>query len=828
MDIHQFNIFFSWQSDIKDNKNIIRKGIKDACQKLKQSNGYDINIDEATRNIPGAPKIEDSIKDKINSCDIFIADITPITQYNGKQYPNSNVIFELGFAMRCMEVSRIIIIAKKGSYDANELPFDINHQRFGVFDDRGCNLDYEIKESVNYILDNGKFQYIHFFNDENLSNNISIGKYLPDVFLEDRKFKEYLRCFVAPYTFYTKLYDETTKLNFDYYNQVCSLNEKKTFDFSVSSFSNNLQGVNFADASKKTDVIQKYLRDKVLELEKQGTNLSHYTKYKIENVIKGFEYCTKRICLIKGKAGQGKTNIVCDFVENILLKRNIPFVFLNCLGIDAYNIENSIARALYPLDKFSFGDLLRYIQRFCIQQNKPFIIIIDGLNEHENYSLLKTNFKHFIDAILDYDFIKLIVTCRTEYFHANYKDLFATCQNNVVEYESYSQLNDNDFGALIDNYCDYFKFSADFTDEIKREFSNNLLLLRIFCDSHQNQNVGKVVHLRKDSLFSSYLSQMCENVASMIPNTSKQDVYFIIKTLVKLMLEKNIFSNVPVDAIWEKLSDRQRVIFNQFVDSNILIKKELSQKVFNKEVVGFTFDEFRDYMISHYLIDEVFDINTPSIFIKFVTMFTSQEHILREGLICFLFCYSKENNDSFMVLKNMNWFNEAFIKYIWEIKEENIDDDDVELLKRLVIEKPILSQKLIYEGRLNTNMYKKISVKILIDILIGFTDTELEQFLDIVWPINDIEIYYPNRINNPRDSFINVVEDKILRNSDSSIIEFKQNILKLLVFFTPFSHRASLVFKDYYHSSQVDISDFINQTKTLTSSNKLKKWIEKL
>ena len=99
MNIHQFNIFFSWQSDVKENKNIIRKGIKDACQKLKQTNGYEINIDEATRDIPGAPKIEDSIKDKISSCDIFIADITPITQYNGKQYPNSNVIFELGYAM---------------------------------------------------------------------------------------------------------------------------------------------------------------------------------------------------------------------------------------------------------------------------------------------------------------------------------------------------------------------------------------------------------------------------------------------------------------------------------------------------------------------------------------------------------------------------------------------------------------------------------------------------------------------------------------------------------------------------------------------------------
>ena len=52
--MYKFTIFFSWQSDLPDNRKIIRDAIKATCQKLKEDNGYVIEIDEATRNLPGA------------------------------------------------------------------------------------------------------------------------------------------------------------------------------------------------------------------------------------------------------------------------------------------------------------------------------------------------------------------------------------------------------------------------------------------------------------------------------------------------------------------------------------------------------------------------------------------------------------------------------------------------------------------------------------------------------------------------------------------------------------------------------------------------------
>lgn len=147
----KFIIFFSWQSDTKGNKKIIKDSILAECQKQKETNGYDVEIDEATRNLPGSPKIEDAIMDKIAHADIFVCDITPIVTCGQKLMPNSNVIFELGFALHALGDERVILLAKVGEWDVNNMPFDINHRRIGMFSSsKNCDLSFEIDASLQY------------------------------------------------------------------------------------------------------------------------------------------------------------------------------------------------------------------------------------------------------------------------------------------------------------------------------------------------------------------------------------------------------------------------------------------------------------------------------------------------------------------------------------------------------------------------------------------------------------------------------------------------------------------------------------------------------
>lgn len=147
----KFTIFFSWQSDLKGNKKIIKDSLLAECQKQKEKNGYQLEIDEATRNLPGSPKIEDAILKKISSADIFVCDITPVASCGRKLMPNSNVIFELGFALHALGEKRVILLAKKGDWDVNDMTFDFNHRRIGMFSSaKDCNLEFEIDCSLKY------------------------------------------------------------------------------------------------------------------------------------------------------------------------------------------------------------------------------------------------------------------------------------------------------------------------------------------------------------------------------------------------------------------------------------------------------------------------------------------------------------------------------------------------------------------------------------------------------------------------------------------------------------------------------------------------------
>lgn len=143
------NIFYSWQSDIKSSRNFLSDCLKRLPSKLK---GFVIiKVDRDTQGLAGSPDIGDSIYDKIEHADIFVADVTIINKdYTGRKTPNPNVLIELGYAIKCLGWDRIILLFNAEEGDVEELPFDINHQRMTKY-----SLKEEAKpEAQNRIISN--------------------------------------------------------------------------------------------------------------------------------------------------------------------------------------------------------------------------------------------------------------------------------------------------------------------------------------------------------------------------------------------------------------------------------------------------------------------------------------------------------------------------------------------------------------------------------------------------------------------------------------------------------------------------------------------------
>lgn len=155
--MRKLTLFLSWQSDVPENRSLLRKKIDDAIKALSKDLAYAkylIERDEATRNESGSPNIEEVLHQKINQCAVFIADVSPVLiTNNGQRIPNPNVLHEEGFALRCVGRDRIILISDS---DPEILPFDISHRRITSLQ---SDLVYPIRMALRAAIDNAAKEY---------------------------------------------------------------------------------------------------------------------------------------------------------------------------------------------------------------------------------------------------------------------------------------------------------------------------------------------------------------------------------------------------------------------------------------------------------------------------------------------------------------------------------------------------------------------------------------------------------------------------------------------------------------------------------------------
>lgn len=150
-------LFLSWQSDRKECRNFMFSVVDSVAKRVKEF--APIKIDRDTANVPGSPDIGDTIFEKIDMCDLFVADITLINDKDSgyRRTPNPNVMIELGYAIKTLGWERIILLQCEDYGDVEELPFDINHRRicsYTVEKEIGDNSERTKRDSKQRVIEN--------------------------------------------------------------------------------------------------------------------------------------------------------------------------------------------------------------------------------------------------------------------------------------------------------------------------------------------------------------------------------------------------------------------------------------------------------------------------------------------------------------------------------------------------------------------------------------------------------------------------------------------------------------------------------------------------
>lgn len=528
--------------------------------------------------------------------------------------------------------------------------------------------------------------------EKQLDKQINSEKYIPEIFIEIGSNRENLRYFSNPILFSKKIYHTLKNADFRILNSKKKKKSEALFSIEIEKLDLKISIENYYDTF--SDWI-KHLDSKHSEI--TNTLLSQNDMYPYESKIKyrleDINYLKSSVCLITETAGQGKTNFISDFVNRFILGTNNPAVFLTGSEINPNDIRKTILNKVFPnRENLSFENFINSVEEICKERDQLFLIIIDGINENVNTSIFSKSLEDFINDILDYSYVKIIISCRKEYYDYNFKNIESSSfKRSICRLNSLGAIqNDELKNKLFDGYI--YHFNIDYksvSHKVFEQLMSNLLLLRIFCEAFANQNIGIVNNIYKEELFQKYYEKKLVEIEKRINNNDefgvkpKIDIKQFLTDVIKYMVENNQYSNVPLDLIIKKEANRE--VYIRFLDENILIKRDPEiekNSIFgNTEVVSFTFDEFRDFLLSKYLVDSLYPNEK---FEEFISSSINDNSQILEGCGTFLFHFLRKMPDSEMKsnVYSQDWYNQIFIKSIFDVKDETVKDEE----KKKVIE----------------------------------------------------------------------------------------------------------------------------------------------
>ena len=157
--VKDFKLFYAWQSDHPNNINrgFIEKAAKDALKKISlPPEVYSApRLEQDTRGVPGTPDIANTIFAKIQTSDVFLADVTLVNtlpegfdETEVRPTPNPNVLVELGYALASRGSQRVILVMNQYFGSFEKLPFDLRHKKRPIWYTLGPDAPAKEKRSA--------------------------------------------------------------------------------------------------------------------------------------------------------------------------------------------------------------------------------------------------------------------------------------------------------------------------------------------------------------------------------------------------------------------------------------------------------------------------------------------------------------------------------------------------------------------------------------------------------------------------------------------------------------------------------------------------------
>lgn len=655
-------------------------------------------------------------------------------------------------------------------------------------------------------------------------------RYMPGVFMEIADIKDHARYFACPDLFLRKILDEMARLPIPEVNRLLrklalpeiqigeleamlSAVDTTEFDDLLPRMRRALEGVikelmPFAYAYRvSTEIDQariapekRYIyRDMKFQLGAASSGVIGPS----ERLLSDLEFISSRVLVLVARAGRGKTNFVCDFAEHVLRKRDIPCVLLRGRDLSSEPPEaigHYLARSVFG-DGVQSEQALEILERYAIKHGSNVLVIIDGINEHNDTKRFSHHLEFFLEHALSFSHIRFLLTCRSEYFEQRFSNLKEASFSSLTQFVDdldtlMSQLHRK---GLLENYFRFYHISPPYLSKsAKKALEQDPLLLRMFCEVHGDSErddmitLPPVVSIHRARLFSSYCHRKIEAATARTDKGSgvrlghQNGLKLALECLTRMTIEQYPTGNIPVAA----LPPDQIESMEHLLSEDIIIRKDLlstpSPFADSNEVVNFTFDEFRDYLIAEYIATRQLP-DDPEKANETIDRLVGSETSLREGVGAYLFHASRVPEQPVLadMIKNKDWYPEVYVRSIFSEDDGDITPEDLAEVRRLFFSDrrfaSFIIQMLVW--RWDVSAYPTLNIRLLIDIL---SDLDERTYDSLVRPC--VERRFSYRLTEPEPWTARELSERLgraLRDSDDKDIAQHADLWEILIFFFP-------------------------------------------
>lgn len=666
-----------------------------------------------------------------------------------------------------------------------------------------------------------------------LTEEQRIARYIPDVFVETQDTKYQARCFSHPTLFVRRIAGWFGRQPF------ADLNRLATMSGVPPVTTPSTEALELADTPRDAAVAAQAFMG---ELDLLDATLAPYhriakaegavvprdagrgyvlkeTQYYIE-MIAGLtqhrlrdrrtelQCVTAHVFLLTGPAGQGKTNFLCDFTDRFLLRHEVPCAYVTARQLSRIphpDLTEVVRRLIFPSAVTSLEDGVTMLATACAERRQPFVLIIDGLNEHPDIRAFAGQLEHLLETLIRFPHVRVLMTCRSEFLEQRFGALLTGPIAPVLHLSKAhgQRFEDEQYLELLARYFRFFKVQRNrVSKRVLKFLQRDVLLLRFFCEAYGTRGRDDtyeqpfVAGVYRDEIFRRYVEDklgraqhaVATDRAAPRPLARQVEIRRVLSLVAAHMLETGRYTDVPRDIVPAALDAELTAL----LDEELVLRHDLSPApsllAEPTEVLNFTFDEMRDFILAQHLLAVY--AQDPDEFARLVDLQQPTTAQSVEGLQRFLFYASRvpTNRPFFESYRAHPWYAAVYDTEVFAVPPTHLNSEDEQTAEMALTAGGERAQHFTRE--LALRWHSSVFPTLNLDLLLAVAQRADSSFFNQVIVPTFSRVYYGQ--NSLGESFCHFVETEVIPDFPLKEEHPYRSIFRLLLLLLPIDANPTL------------------------------------